>query len=121
MKNLITDRHKRFFEKEVRRYLAAFGLTEYQVFVKFDKLDGFYANSRTNPMGGNSTITLNTAWDNTMRPPSDIELSDTARHECCHVLCARLNDAALNRFVTKEEIDQAEEALVRRLEKLIQL
>jgi hypothetical protein len=46
------------------------------------------------------------------------EVKETARHEMCHVLIGEVGCMMGSRFVTSDEVEAAEEALVQRLLRL---
>ena len=50
----------------------------------------------------------------------DEEIERVAKHESLHLLLARLTGIARARFVVKEELEEATEETIRKLEKIIQ-
>ena len=65
-----------------------------------------------------ATAYLNNEIDEKDKPFRDIKSS--AKHEALHLLLARLEVNGTSRFVLREDIDEASEELVHKLEDLIQ-
>ena len=66
-----------------------------------------------------ATIFLNTDWDDAVRPLNKTELAETAKHEVIHILLARLFNIGSSRYITDDEINQAEHELVQKLISII--
>lgn len=117
---LITMKKKtnnfQLFKRECEKWIKTFGLNGYDIEIvhgKSDDFDGPYAEVQSDY---NATIT----WQDYKEHPCNSQnIKDGARHEVVHVLVGRLSCAAYKRWVTKAEVYEAEEELVRKLCKLI--
>lgn len=79
-----------------------------------------YATYHANYLGQAVTFRFNTEWeDGGTRPLTKVEIERTAKHEAIHLLTTDLYLVANSRFATQDEIDKANETLVRRLENLL--
>jgi len=105
------------FQKEFKKWQQKFGLTGYFVYFKYEELDDNYAEISMNHIRMVATVTLNSKL-------KDAEIADKnvardAKHEALHLLIGKLTFIAGCRFTQPEEIDQADEELVNKLENLI--
>ena len=117
-------RNKRFtvkeygtFKTEFTRWQRRFGLDGYKVYFKFEPIEDCFADITADQRQSCVTIRVNSEV-----PPADVEFADVkvhAKHEAIHLLVKRLSARAYERHVRGDEIYEAEEELVRRLEKLI--
>ena len=105
------------FKRYFKEYQRKFGLAGYRVYFKRQPMDGYFAeiSYRQNEMV--ATVKLNpklkaagTGWK---------DIKGHAKHEALHLLVARLSHLAATRFVVEEQIDEAEEELINKLEGLI--
>jgi hypothetical protein len=99
------------FKKEFKRYQKMLGLTDYRVCFHLETMDDRYAHIRYDTLARTAGVSLDTGGD-------FLSIKRHAKHECLHLLLADLNISAQQRSSTKERIDQADESIVRRLERL---
>ncbi len=114
MKTTLKDFEK--FQAEFVRWQNQLGLTHYQVVFEHRPLDGSFANIVTNHTGKVATVTLTRNL-----APANIphfHPTQSGRHEAFHLLLARLTSLAHTRYLFAQDIDEEEEAIVRRLEAL---
>ena len=105
------------FQQTFTAYQEKFGLNGYRVYFKEAALSNCMANILVNQDGAVVNVSLNNITSPDENINKDIPLS--AKHEAIHLLLARFADTAESRYVSQEEVNRAEEELVRRLEKLI--
>lgn len=115
-----TDKHFKIFKKECERLIKEFGLIGWEVCIVHQETSkNSFADFQPDLVGKVATIRLNTEWDNTIKPLTEQALKVSAKHEVIHLLLARLSVNAQCRFLTSDDLTEAEEELVRILEKLI--
>lgn len=105
------------FCKEARRRLTQLGLNDWEVYFEHVHLDGRYAACSFKRLGRKATISMSTSWG--PFAPTAASLKRSALHEVLHLLIADLSCAGASRHATADELEQAEEALVTRLEKAL--
>lgn len=108
-----------FFKKECRKWIDRLELNTYSVGFQHIDLKDCYARTRTQYSAMNSTIALTSNWDDEVRPCNRKEIAQVAKHEVIHLLLAKFDKLAHSRYVTEDELDQAEHEIVRKLENLI--
>lgn len=99
------------FCKTALKYQQKFGLIEYEIY--FVHGSDHQGECNVDIMGKNATLYLGTEI-NVARSVESI-----AKHEVLHLLLARFESLARHRFVNEDDIAEENEALVRKLEKLI--
>lgn len=107
----------KLFQQEFIKWQKYFGLTGYNVYFKFEPVDGCFARIDVNSADMVVTVTLNSKLDKKAEPFKDIARS--AKHEAIHLLLARLEDRACSRYAEAREISDTIEELTFKLENLI--
>ncbi len=99
------------FVNEIKRLLKLFHIDDWHVYYDLCTLKG-----------ANATCTSDiTARGVTFRFGKSIfiytpdEIKNTALHEVCHLLLANLSELADSRFVTRDELQQADESVAEKL------
>ena len=112
----MTSRQKlAIFKKEAERLRSALGLTEWSVdYTLGCSEEDNGAELNYNYYGRKACIALNPKFGSTA---SDVRRF--AKHEVAHLLLAPLAHKAQQRFVQEQELDEAEEAIVRKLEEVL--
>uniref|UniRef100_A0A6M3J381 Peptidase n=1 Tax=viral metagenome TaxID=1070528 RepID=A0A6M3J381_9ZZZZ len=105
------------FQAEFKKWQYRFGLTGYKVYFKHEPLDESFANILINQGGMVATVTLNSKVPDKDKPHKDIKRS--AKHEALHLLVGRLEQDGRYRYSSENEIYEATEELIFRLEELI--
>lgn len=105
------------FQKHFKDYQQCFGLTGYRVYFKYEPLEDRFAEITVAQNDMVATVRLNSKVLDKNKPFRDIK--QTAKHEVLHLLVYRLEHRARCRYVADEEIYEATEDLVHRLEELI--
>ena len=105
------------FQQEFKRWQKLFGLTGYKVYFKYEPDDDYFASLTVNLGDMVATVRLNSKLPDKDKPHKDIRQS--AKHEAIHLLVARLEKHGEYRYSTENEIYEATEELVVKLEDLI--
>ena len=106
------------FQREFKKWQKRFGLTGYKVYFLHKPLDDSFASININQGSMVATVKLNSILHNDEKPHRNIKQS--AKHEAIHLLIGRLEHNGRFRYSTENEIYEATEELVFRLEELIQ-
>lgn len=115
--NKITNKHFELFKKEHNKHLQKLGLLGWITYFKFEESNRGYAHTDINFLGRVAVITLSTNWEN--REPTNDSITKCAKHEANHLLLTRLSSYAEDRFINRENIEEAEEEIVRILDRLL--
>jgi len=113
---LVTDFE--LFQSEFKRWQERFGLNGWQVYFIHKPLDKSYASISWDISNMTATAYLSSKVRKIDEPDNDIAAH--AKHEAIHLLVGRLKTAASYRYISKDEIEEANEELVHKLEKLIE-
>ncbi len=105
------------FQREFKKYQQLMGLTGYKIYFKFEPLDSGYASISIDQTSMVATVRFDSECPATDKPFRDIKMS--AKHEAIHLLIGRLETRAKSRYVLDDEIYEATEEIVYKLEKLI--
>jgi len=104
------------FKKHFKKYQQLFGLTGYKVYFKYEPIDDDCFADIT-IIERVATVRLNKSLPLKHNPFRDVEQS--AKHEAIHLLIHRLEYLARCRYLFRDDIDEATEELVVKLEDLI--
>ena len=105
------------FQKEFSKWQYKFGLIGYKVYFKYEPFDGGFASISINQSNMVATVRLNKDLPDKDKPFKDIKRN--AKHEALHLLVGRLEQNARYRYSTENEIYEATEELVFKLEELV--
>ena len=105
------------FQSEFKGWQNRFGLTGYKVYFKYEPLDSSFADIKINQGEMVVTARLNSELPYKDKPHKDIKRS--AKHEALHLLVGRLEQNGRYRYCSENEIYEAVEELVFKLEELI--
>jgi len=108
-----TQKQLREFKKSFLHTAERLGLSDYKVYFDFVASDEHYAEIQVNQKGKVATAFLCSRYDSILDP------SECGKHEAIHLLLARLRFEAHTRYTNEFDIDQSEEEIVRRLEKVL--
>ena len=117
--NHTTAAHFELFQKECRKWIDIFGLDEWKIyFLHLDQPDSKRL-AACNYVGLTfvATFILNKDWKHDA--PNNNLVKMVARHEVVHLLIAPLNCLATSRYVTEDEVDNAVERLVHKIEAIM--
>ena len=112
----MTDLEK--FRLHFTKYQKLFGLTGYKVYFKYEPLEDSFAEISIKQVDMVVTVRLNSKLPSKDKQYKDIVRS--AKHEAIHLLLGRLENRAKSRYVDSDEIYEAVEEIVFKLEALIE-
>lgn len=119
----VTQEQFNYFKKECLKFIDYFELNNYRVDFCFKEFKDNYKESEAQMFASSlyvATIFLNkNYYSEDITPLTNERLSENALHEVIHLLLARFSLLNEKRFVTEDEAKEAEEELVRKLQKLI--
>jgi hypothetical protein len=104
------------FQKYFKEYQYRFGLIGYKVYFRYEPLEKF-ADITIQQEDMVATVRLNSELPDKDKPFKDIKRS--AKHEAIHLLLGRLEHRARRRYLNEEEIYEAVEEIVFKLEGLL--
>lgn len=119
-KKVTEHRNKKDFElfqKEFKKWQIRFGLTGYKIYFKHESIKDAYANISISQGDMTVTVRLNNNLSDDAEPHKDIKR--TAKHEAVHLLIGKLEQNGRYRYSSENEIFEATEELVFKLENLI--
>ena len=105
------------FQRYFKEYQELFGLTGYKVYFRHEPLDGCFAKVAVQQLDMVATVYLDSVLPEQFKSFKNIKGS--AKHEALHLLVSRLENRAISRFASEDEIYEAVEELVRKLEDLV--
>lgn len=116
-KNIVTSDLFKFFKDECIKWLESFGLADWTVTFSCEGEaveNNAYASVHFSPDGLNAHINITRDWYD--QPVTKNQIQRCALHEVCHILTARLELMAQDRFITEKEIVDESERIARRFE-----
>jgi len=106
------------FKQYHAEYLTRYGLRQWGIDYHHGPLAHSYAETEMQFKTKVAHVTLGVNWGNDA-PLDSAQLRKTAKHEVNHLLLHALYWHAINRFISEDTLDEAEEAVVRTLDQLI--
>jgi len=106
----------KLFKETFLMWQQRLGLTQYDTYFQHMELDGKYAEICIDHLGKVATVRLNIDSANE-GPQMDVRIH--ARHEAIHLLLSRLSWLGQARYIETQDLEEEEEAIVRRLEKVL--
>lgn len=103
------------FQRYFKAYQKLFGVTGYKVYFKYEPIQGAFADICVTQADMVASVRLNSKKETDEPRP----VKTSAKHEALHLLLQRLEDRALNRFGTAQDIYETVEEIVFKLEELI--
>ena len=105
------------FKKECEKWYDKLRLEEWDLVYYHEDLKQSNAVAKINIVlvGKSAAIIFNKVINNSIA----FKFEEAAKHEVIHLLLANISELGWSRFTTEDEIRTAEEALVRKLEKII--
>lgn len=113
----LKDADFQLFQSSFRKYQTRFGLLDYKIYFRFERLDSCFADITITQHDMVVTVRLNNEVLKGDEVFKDVECS--AKHEAIHLLLGKLEYEASARYTSAADIYEAVEALVHRLEELI--
>ena len=111
----------KLFQEECQKWIDGFELNNYDVIYHHkdsDKFDGAY-NTGHSDYRADLYLSKDIEYLDGTNISKTQEIKDAAKHEIVHLLLKRLIINAMERFVNKSEITEAEEEVVRKLTNII--
>jgi len=105
------------FKAECEKWIQRFGLVDWSAFFHHKTPEARkpgLAHVWYNVMSRRCDFYLPKQWSD--EPVTTLQVERCAFHEVCHILVATLVSCAEARYVSQAEIDEAEHAIIRRLE-----
>ena len=121
MRRVTTKRHYELFQRTFLECVERWGITD----TRWDFSHEPHRDARATYTGDHTArcaqITLSTTWESGPRekPVTDREVIDCARHEAAHALLGPISAMMRARLVTQDELTEAEERTVRRLQRVL--
>ena len=115
----LKDKHFKLFKATCEKYQNKWELNNWQIYYEFKEIPGSYGQAKINYTNRVATITCNTEWEELGITNLNHSIKETAKHEMIHVMVGGISSVANSRFVTVDESEQVEEALVRKLSWLL--
>lgn len=107
-----TDKQFKLFKSTVNKWIAFFGLKEYQLRILFNKEKGCRATCLADLSEMQSEIALGTEWD---YKPADHDIVRVAFHEVCELLLWELGSIA-SAIGSDPIVDRARHTIIAKLE-----
>lgn len=109
-----TEKHLAVVEREVRKWVKVFGLTEWELNFIRDDIPGWRGCLRANSEAKAAVFVLCEEWTDPSLSLNTQELRKTARHEFLELMLADFNWMATCRYVVPEEIETARHVVIQR-------
>ena len=106
------------YKNECRKWIKIFGLLDWELYFEHESktVDALAGCSFTR-VGRNVTLWLSKNWGTNKVSTLDIKM--TAFHEIGELLLSPLNDLAMERFVTQDQVEEATHVIIRTLENVV--
>lgn len=112
-------KHFKIFKDECQKWIDKFELNNWGIHFGWTDKKGAFASLGVSLNAHNATFFLCKDWNDTIVSLSTKNIKNSAKHEVIHLLLARLAVNGAERFVTSDEMIEAEEELVKKLENLL--
>jgi len=107
-----TQKHFEIFKKEVRKWVDIFQLNGWQIYFKHKTNKTDFGGLATILKNKVATFFFTQSFDDAVCSFTEEAIKKTARHEVIHLLLARLSCLVSERFVSENEVEEAEEEIV---------
>ena len=114
-----TEKQFEFYKKECKKWIDRFELNNWKVWFIKSELEDAFSQIHTKINGYGAKIILNSSLWNDDGISVEQILAETAKHEIIHLLLSRFSDYAKSRDYTNDQLYEAEEEVVRKLENII--
>lgn len=106
------------FKKEFMRWIKKLELGEYRIDFFLDSLDDCFSEITINHMGRAAQVSLSDNISGRDRKAGH-SIKSHAKHEAIHLLIGRLGWLGEDRYITKGDIYEEQEKVVRKLENVL--
>ena len=117
-----TKKHFELFKSEVKKWVKIFNLNKYSLAFEWEDMEDVDARMIADEISCTATIALNKEvgyeglnYDITFGE----KIKELAKHESIHLLLWRFSEKGHSRFMDIDSLIEAEEAVVRKLTKII--
>ncbi|NQU83495.1 MAG: hypothetical protein HQ536_02180 [Parcubacteria group bacterium] len=108
------------FKSECKRWIDELKLDNWEVHYRWEDDEENRASCSADLGGYIATLSLSTNWGVHRKVAiPDEEVKQCAKHEVIHLMLARISANAKSRYVSRDDLEESEEELVRKLEKII--
>jgi len=114
----ITEKQFELFKKECLYWQDRFELHNWEIHFRYQEDNNVRAGINFSIVGYVATVFLSKEWNN-YKIITDQDIKIVAKHEMIHLLIGRLGQIGETRFVIEDELKEAEEEIVRKLEYII--
>jgi hypothetical protein len=114
-----TSKHFEEFKRYCLEHISKLGLHGWRIEFNHANTGNTYATCDHNIENRCAVITLTTEWDTDDYKLSSDNLRVSAKHEVHHLLLAKLAAYAAYRYVSKIQLDESEEEIIRILDKFL--
>ncbi len=112
-----TEENFNFFKKCCQKWINQFELNSWDIDYSHNPDKNSISSLRANISSYIARINLSTTWDTT--PLDRAHLDMLAKHEVIHLLISRSMSCGKARYLTSDEIEEAEEELTNKLVNII--
>ena len=113
-----TQKHFEIFKKECLYWQDRFELHNWDLHFRWSNDKRKRASCTASISGYIATISLSKDWDN-YKKITEQDIKMTSKHEMIHVLLGRLSSLITATFLSSNEVEEANEEIVRKLEWII--
>ncbi len=114
----LTEKQFNLFKEECLKWQDRFELHNWDLHFRWQESEDGRAGINTNLGNYIATAFLSREWDN-YDTITDQGIKMVAKHEMIHLLIARLETVGKARYISEDEMTEADEELVRKLEYII--
>jgi len=120
---IVAKKYFKIFKKECNFWIKKLELSEWRIELYLDedcKQNRAYVEENSDNMW--AVIYLCTIWLKQSQNSDEEkirQIKEASKHECIHLLIGKIMSASNTRFIGQRELDIEEEALVRKLEKIL--
>ena len=90
-----TKKNFEIFKEECEKWVKIFGLN-YRTHYSWDAKEGTYAECRVRLSGQNVTFWFTRDWNDEIRPLTDEDVREVAKHEAIHALLGRFSENTIS-------------------------
>lgn len=114
-----TQEHFEYFKYICLQWFKVFELGDWEIYFKHGDTDGNLAFIKFDLQAHLIACHFCDEWNETLKPFTREEIFKSAKHEMLHNLLAMMSSLAAARYVTHDQLESVEEALVHKLNRLI--
>jgi len=112
-----TKAHFKYFKKHVKKYMKKWKVTGWNVYFYWEDTEGNLAKYGADYRAGAASFAFGTKWKGVSVTKKRIK--HAAKHEVGHLIVDPLYSLSLERCISRDELDTADERLVNHLVELL--